>query len=363
MTLSATAESTTTATRTGTGTERSSARDPFLDNARYWMMLLVVAGHFLTPLVELDDARGIYRWIYLFHMPVFILISGYTARHYTGSPRQVRRMVSTLVIPYLLVELGLEVFEAWLAREPLDLHVLEPDWLTWFIAALFVWRLTTPIWQAIRWPIPIAIACSIVGGLAPVSDVLAIPQIIGFLPFYVIGLHLRREHFEQLRTWKVRLPAVVALATAAYVCLLEPKEWVMSWLYWRDAYSEAPLYATPLDGMENRAALLAIGIVLAAAVLSLIPRRQAWYSAMGQRTLYCYLLHGFVILLFTYYGAFDYMLEHGSVGMWLTVVAGLILANALMTRAVATGFRPVFEPRLKWLFRSDAETSRRAGAS
>ncbi|MDN5853362.1 MAG: acyltransferase family protein, partial [Actinomycetia bacterium] len=320
--------------------------------------LLVVVGHFLTPLLELDDARGIYRFIYLFHMPVFILISGYTSRNYTGTPRQVRRMVSTLVIPYLLVEACLEVFEAWLAHEPLNWHILEPDWLTWFIAALFIWRLSTPIWRAIRWPIPVAIACSIIGGLATVSDVLAIPQIIGFLPFYVIGMSLKREHFDRLRTWKVRVPAVAMLGAAAYVCLLEPKEWVMSWLYWRDGYSEQPLYASTVDGMENRAALLVIGLVLVTAVLALVPRGPAWYSKMGQRTLYCYLLHGFVILWLTYYGAFDYMLAHGQVGLWLVVVAALVLAHLLMSRVVAEGFRPLFEPRLRWLFRSDSSDTR-----
>ena len=52
-------------------------------------------------------------------LPVFILISGYTSRHYTGTPRQVRRMVGSLVVPYLLVEIALESFEAWLADEPL----------------------------------------------------------------------------------------------------------------------------------------------------------------------------------------------------------------------------------------------------
>lgn len=335
--------------------EAAPGRDPFLDNARYWVMLLVVVGHFLTALLDLDPARAAYRWIYLFHMPVFILVSGYTARHYSGSPRQIRRMIGSLVVPYLLVETGLEAFEAWLAGEPLSLHVLEPEWLTWFIAALFVWRLTTPIWRAVRWPAPVAIACSLIGGLAPVSDVLAIPQIIGYLPFYVAGMQLRREHFDRLRSVRVRVAAVAALAGAACVCALEPKNWEMSWLYWRDGYSEAPLSAAPLEGIADRGALLAIGFLLAAAVLALVPHGRAWYSRMGQRTLYCYLLHGFVILALTYYGAFDYLLAHGSVGIWIAVAAALVLANVLMTRYPAEAFRALFEPRLRWLFhREDA---------
>ncbi|MGH3424427.1 MAG: acyltransferase family protein, partial [Nocardioidaceae bacterium] len=103
------------------------ARDPFLDNARYWVMLLVVVGHFTTPMWDIGPALGAYTWLYTFHMPVFILISGYTARRYIGDARQIKRMVSTLVIPYLLVETGLEIVKMSLAGDPITLHVLEPE--------------------------------------------------------------------------------------------------------------------------------------------------------------------------------------------------------------------------------------------
>src|SRR5699024_5047826 len=82
-------------------------RVAYLDNARYWVMILVVVGHFLTRLLDMDSARGTYTWIYSFHMPFFILISGYTARRYMGDFRQIKRMVSTLIIPYLIVETAL----------------------------------------------------------------------------------------------------------------------------------------------------------------------------------------------------------------------------------------------------------------
>ena len=81
-------------------------RVAYLDNARYWVMLLVVIGHVLTQFTEMDSARGVYVWIYSFHMPFFVLISGYTARNYVGDARQVRRIVSTLVVPYLITELA-----------------------------------------------------------------------------------------------------------------------------------------------------------------------------------------------------------------------------------------------------------------
>jgi hypothetical protein len=40
----------------------------------------------------------------------------------------------------------------------------------------------------------------------------------------------------------------------------------------------------------------------------------------------------------------------------LTMVVATVVANLLMTQLVATVFRPVFEPRLRWLFRPDPDT-------
>lgn len=331
------------------------ARDPFLDNARYWVMLLVVIGHFMTPLADIGPVRGAYVWLYLFHMPVFILISGYTARRYIGDARQVKRMVSTLVIPYLLVEAGLEVVEMTLAGEPVSLHVLEPEWLTWFIAALFIWRLTTPIWLALRWPIPVSILVSLVGGLSPVGDVLALPQVLGYLPFYVVGMHLRREHFDLLvRPW-VRACSVLLLLGAFVVCQLFHRGWTIYWLYWRDGYSEAPLNAGALIGIFNRGSLLLVGFALATAALAMVPQRKAWFSRFGERTLYPYLLHGFAILWLVHIGFFSTLVEHGIPGGILVAAGAAVFATVLMTKSVARVFRPLFEPNMSRFFRQTAE--------
>lgn len=47
------------------------------DNLRFILMFLVVFGHFLA----LQDEYSLYRFIYSFHMPAFIFISGYFAKY------------------------------------------------------------------------------------------------------------------------------------------------------------------------------------------------------------------------------------------------------------------------------------------
>ena len=38
-------------------------------------MLLVVIGHTLTPFLDTDAARGLWAWIYAFHVPAFVFLS------------------------------------------------------------------------------------------------------------------------------------------------------------------------------------------------------------------------------------------------------------------------------------------------
>lgn len=338
-------------------TSPAKERVAYLDNARYWVMLLVVIGHSLTQFTDMESARGVYVWIYSFHMPLFILISGYTARRYMGEARQVRRIVSTLVVPYLLVETTMQLITRHYGRGPDPLMILSPQWLAWFLAALFVWRLTTPIWRALKYPITTSIVISLLVGLIEIPNVLAIPKILGFLPFYVVGLHMSRERFERLTTPRVRAASVILLGSALLICYVYSKNWTTDWLLWKQRYDEDPLSATAIEGITQRAELLAIGFLLTFAALSLVPRRRSWTTALGGRTFYCYLIHGYLILYLQYqFEVFD-RIERFGVGAVIGCTLGaVVVGNLLMTKPVATVFRPVFEPRLTWLFRASPPT-------
>ncbi|MEJ7634508.1 acyltransferase family protein [Aeromicrobium sp.] len=327
-------------------------RVAYLDNARYWVMLLVVIGHSLTSFTDMDSARGVYVWIYSFHMPFFILISGYTARHYMGEPRQVRRIVSTLVVPYLIIETSMQLISRHYTDKPDPLMILSPQWLAWFMAALFVWRLTTPIWRALKYPIATSIVISLLVGLIEVPNVLALPKILGFLPFYVVGLHMSRERFERLASPRIRAASVGLLGSALLICYVYSKNWETDWLLWKQRYDEEPLGATAIEGMTQRAELLAVGFILTFAALSLVPRQRSWTTALGGRTFYCYLLHGYIIVLLQL--EFEVFTRIDRFGVGAVIGSSLVavcVANLLMTKPVAMLFRPVFEPRLTWLFK------------
>ncbi len=53
-------------------------RDSFFDNAKFILIVLVVFGHMIETFIE-DNVTvyAIYKVIYSFHMPAFILVSGF----------------------------------------------------------------------------------------------------------------------------------------------------------------------------------------------------------------------------------------------------------------------------------------------
>lgn len=314
-------------------------------------MLLVVIGHPLLYFTSLHSGRAIYYWIYLFHMPLFAMLSGYISRNFRATPKQVQRTVSTLVIPYFIVEPTYQVLHRHYTGHPDPYMLLSPQWVAWFLAALLIWRLSTPIWRNLRHPIVVSILISLLVPLTEVPNVFALPKALGMLPFYVIGMHMTLDRFERLSAMRVRVTSILFLAAVGVASWLLSNQWTLSWTKWRHRYGEDPLSAAPAHGMAVRTVLLLIGILMCFAVLSLVPWKRSWTSPLGERTLYCYLLHGFVVLLLAQQTHVFAGLRHmDGYGLALTIIGAAIVAVLLMTRPVERVFRFIFEPNLNWLF-------------
>ncbi|CAM5388862.1 hypothetical protein SGLAM104S_06176 [Streptomyces glaucescens] len=73
-------------------------RDAFFDNAKYLAIVLVAIGHAWDPLKGGSRAaEGAYIVVYAFHMPAFIIISGFFSRGFDLRPG--RRSGSSPVSP------------------------------------------------------------------------------------------------------------------------------------------------------------------------------------------------------------------------------------------------------------------------
>jgi fucose 4-O-acetylase-like acetyltransferase len=317
---------------------------------KFLAVVLVVLGHAWYALADSRLTTAAHLFVYTFHMPVFILIAGFFSRRFATTRNKVRRLVVGLGIPYLVFEAGYPLYAHLLHGDRFVWSPLSPYWITWFLPALFVWRLSTPLWQQLRRPLVVAVAASLASGAMQLPDQLA-TRVLGFLPFFVIGLLVREEHIHRLRTRPVRVVAVLVTIAAGVTAVLVAPRMNEEWLSYRADYDG--LGVSPALGMAVRLGMLTCAVAMTGAFLSLVPRRRTWFTELGGRSMYVYLLHGFVVFGATFAGWYHWADRLGTIGGFAVVsVVGVLLTVALATRPVQLAFRWVIEPRLDWAFRA-----------
>ncbi|WP_435809508.1 acyltransferase family protein [Streptomyces iakyrus] len=330
-------------------------RDAFFDNAKYLAIVLVAVGHAWEPLRQGSrTVTALYMLVYAFHMPAFIIVSGYFSRTFDGSPARLGRLLTGVVVPYVVFETAYTLFTRWTSQDPgRPVSLLDPLYLTWFLAALFVWRLTTPLWRLVRWPLPLALAVAMLATTAPsIGHDLDLQRTLQFLPYFVFGLLLRPEHFRLVRRREVRILAVPVAACALAVAYWAVPRMDYAWFFHADSAPElgVPLWYGPVMTL----AAFGCSLVLVGCFLAWVPGRRTWFTVLGAGTLCGYLLHGFVAQAAKYWGWYEPAWVRGPVGVVAAALVAGVVVTALCTPSVRRVFRPVTEPGMAWAFRRTA---------
>lgn len=331
----------------------SRQRDAFFDNAKYLAIVLVGVGHAWGQI--LDDNRTVetlYRVLYTFHMPAFIIVSGYFSRSFDLSPKRVKRLITGVAVPYLVFEIAYTLHRRVSEDPQADFSLLDPTYLLWFLCALFVWRLTTPIWQTVRWPLPISLGIAALASVTPsVGNDLNMQRVLQFLPCFVLGLVLRPEHFQLVRRRSVRILSVPVVAAALVIGWWSVPRMETGWFYRNAAAQDtgAPWWSGPVLTL----ALFGCSVVLSACFFAWVPGRRMWFTALGTGTIYGYLLHGFLVKEGSYTGWFQHSFLDTPLGEIGLTVLGATVITLLCTKPVQRVLRYVVEPRMDWAFKRD----------
>jgi fucose 4-O-acetylase-like acetyltransferase len=327
----------------------SPARDAYFDNAKLLAIVLVVMGHSWEPLRHSRAIWAGYVVVFLLHMPAFIVISGYFSRTFAYRPRQIERLVSGLLVPYLVFEAAYTVYGDTVDHRHNSLSLIAPWYLTWFLMALLVWRMTAPLWRAVRWPFTTAVVLSVLAASSHLGPELTLDRVFQFLPFFVLGLKMRPGHWEMLRARWVRAAAVPVFAGALAAAYWAKPRMSARWTYRGKDWGE--LHASAATGLAMQLGLLAVSVALVACFLAWVPRRRTWFTALGRNTLYVYLLHGFLVRGLSWRGGYDHAFLHTPLGEIAVTAVAVTVALALSTPPVRRVFHCVMEPDLGWAFR------------
>jgi fucose 4-O-acetylase-like acetyltransferase len=336
------------------------SRIPLWDNARFGCIVLVVMGHAIQrQTLDSDNALTLYLFIYAFHMPAFAIISGYFSKATPPGTRQMRRLLTDFVLPYVIFEVIWSLVQFLVEGRPV-FNPTEPSWTLWFLLALAIFRLVLPYLALLRWPLAWAVLLSVgVGYLANVDSTFSLSRAIGILPFFVLGWQLRHwnviDRWRDLggAIWAWRALALGLFAAWLAVVVLDIQFFrdihLQGWFFYDDSYRDIGV-SVWWAGLV-RLGLMLLAVVLSAAFFALIPRRETFFSAFGQATMYVYLLHSFVLYPLRESGVLRD--DHASATWLLTMVfASTAIAIILSSPVVRRVFRPLIEPKPRWLFRA-----------
>lgn len=270
-------------------------RDYFFDNARAFLIYLVVLGHLINPYVEGHKFMGsLYLLIYSFHMPSFLFISGYFSKN-AGKPGHLEKVAKKLLVPYICFFCFFSVYYYLTGKSSdLQLDPFNPVFALWFLLTLFMFHVILIIVKNYKpyYVMPIAILVAMFAGFSSnIDGYMSYSRTIVFFPIFYLG-YLMNKHQTMILRNKRWLPISISILIAFFVIYtIHPIN--SDWLLGSSPYSS-------LDG-ENifsplkRLLLYFIICITMFSFMNLMSSKKHFYTYIGQRTMYVYLLHGLVI--------------------------------------------------------------------
>lgn len=274
-------------------------RDFYFDNIKSLMIFLVVLGHFLElGLYNNDIFKMIWFAIYLFHMPIFIFVTGYYTK---CNQLNIEKAVKNYLIPYIVFSLLLYFFRMTILNENIIITILNPQYAMWFLLSIFSYKIIYNGVYKIPRLFEISIILAVIIGFdKSVTNFGALSRTIVYFPFFIAGTRFKKEslirNIKKLKYIKYSFYLILPLIliTFSYICikLKIPMDLLRSSVPY--AFLNVPIEVA----MLGRTCILILAFIVIYIILNIIPNKKICISYIGQNTIVTYLLHIFIILYF-----------------------------------------------------------------
>lgn len=263
------------------------ARDYRIDSMKGLLIILVIMGHIITGLDNVNFINhGVMGLIYIFHMPLFILISGYLTKHPSQQRPQemwkgVGKIMLTLVIFHFLCAIWVYAYNGCF----IETFVVFPFGVLWYLLCLICWRIIlyyTPK-RLLNQPLlyfGIAVILSLISGLTHLVNTLSLQRMLNFYFFFLMGFYYRQGAFNTSLWHNNKLHALVAIVLLPLLFLLYPR--------CGNVMNGADYYG--IAGLPEKVIVLACSISMSLLVFNLM-RDIKWLRPIGKDSLFYYVYH------------------------------------------------------------------------
>src|SRR5699024_9437429 len=144
---------------------------------------------------------------YTFHMPAFILISGFFAKG-GSKPKYIKTLIKKLLLHYLIFQLINRAYYYLLAESNFQNDLFDPHCSLWFLLSLFCCHLLLILFKKMPAFLSISIAIIIgllIGYIDDVGSAFSLSRTFAFFPFFLTGYFLTKKHFVFLKKPTMRI--------------------------------------------------------------------------------------------------------------------------------------------------------------
>lgn len=310
--------------------KRRNGRVYLFDNLKFFLILTVVIGHFADVATSVSPTyRSLFLFIYTFHMPLFIFLSGL----FHKNKDILQKVVTFFLLGYLskiiiwltkLIFFGINEFEFF-----------SDSGLPWYMFVLAMYIPTSyllrKVDKTILLAVSVTVAC-IAGYFDFIGDFLYLSRFLVFFPFYLLGQMTPKIVLINLTKIKpVKIISAVVLIIWLVLCFTNLDSlYILRPLFTgRNPYSSDEAFK--VTGFFFRLLCYIITSLVSLALLCLTPRRKIDYiSDFGKNTIQVYFWHTSILLILMKIGLDDF-LTGNSFGRFVWIILAVALTVLLST--------------------------------
>ena len=319
------------------------------DNMKFFLIMTVVIGHFIDQQIKYPAYKSLFLFIYAFHMPLFIFISGIFHKN---------KKILEKALVYILLGYLLKLFIFYTRRglgETPKLQFLSDSGAAWFMFAMaafmFISYYLRDIDKRFVLILSIFLGC-IVNYDTSIGDYLYLSRIVVFFPFYHLGTMLDVDTVYTITERKRnKVIGTVILLIWAFVCvfLLENVYDLRFVFTGRNSFSkEWYVY-----GAFVRLVCYTVTAVVSFSLLCVMPNREIpGWTRFGARTMQVYFWHRPIVYVLTSFGV-PVMMCKTTISKMFYIIIAVVLTYLLSSKVFAFPTEPILKMRDKLNVRSN----------
>lgn len=336
-------------------------RNYLIDNSKGLLIFLVVLGHSLEFIrKDYEVARLLYVFIYEFHMPVFVFISGYLSKNVEkGRRNAVRNFLTPFLLFNIIWNLITLVGPLFLRGKFTELpseqafSFFTPGWALWYIFAMFLWKILLPDLLKFKNIFILSVIAGIFVKLSgEFGSYMALSRTITFAPFFLAGYYSSEEKLKRFRKFTRfnilnKVPSILILIIGVLIALIFVNySNIADEFFWADrSYSNFNIEI--FTGILLYIAVYIIGFAFVYVFINLMPENQTFLSKIGKNTLSVYFLHTYFIG--SILGLTSLM--SSNLGKLLALIVGSLIGTFILSRdGVARFFNKFLDKFNRLLF-------------